>query len=94
MLREIRQETVVKPGGVIELASDDFPVGTSVQVIVLLNEDSSQLSTALDEDEKWARFYKNVVGAWKDDEEISQIFEEIDRERHLDYGRETPSFDQ
>ncbi|MGC1309073.1 MAG: hypothetical protein WA885_17750 [Phormidesmis sp.] len=94
MLKEIRQETVVKPGGVIELTSDDFPVGTSVEVIVLLNEENNQLSHTSNDDEKWAKFYENVVGAWKDDEEINQIFKEIDRERHLDYGRGTPTFDQ
>ena len=28
-----------------------------------------------------------VFGAWKDDTEIAEIFAEIDRERHVDYGR-------
>ncbi len=27
-----------------------------------------------------------VIGAWKDDDEITGIFNEIDRERHADLG--------
>ena len=91
MLKEIRQETIVKSGGVIEVTSADFPVGASVEVIVLVEEEKDESSSTPDDDEKWAMFYENVVGAWKDDREIDQIFEEIDRERHLDQGRETPS---
>jgi hypothetical protein len=63
----IRQETVVKPGEIVEQNSPE-------------------------QDQKWAKFYEDVVGAWKDDLEINQIFEEIDQARHLDYGRETPVF--
>lgn len=33
------------------------------------------------------------VGAWKDDPEVDQIFAEIDRDRHGDYGRPIDSFD-
>jgi hypothetical protein len=41
----IRQETVVKPGGIVEQNSPE-------------------------QDQKWAKFYEDVVGAWKDDLEI------------------------
>ena len=84
MLKGIRQETVVKSGGVIEVTSADFSVGASVEVIVLVEEERDESSSTLDDDERWAMFYENVVGVWKEDREIDQIFEEIDRERHLD----------
>ncbi len=91
MLKGIRQEAVVQPGGIIELAPTDLPVGMAVEVIVLLNEE--MLSAEPEKDEKWVRFYETVVGAWKDDTEINQIFQEIDRARHLDRGSETPVFE-
>ena len=91
MLKEIRQEAVVKPGGVIEIASTDLPVGTAVEVIVVVEEESNQ-SEATPDDDKWADFDKNVVGAWKNDEEINQIFKEIERDRHRPSNRETPVF--
>jgi hypothetical protein len=93
MLKGIRQETVVKSGGVIELTSTDLPVGTSVEVIILVNDGANKTSEASSNDEKWARFYEKVVGAWKDDEDIHQVFAEIEQARHLDRGRETPVFD-
>lgn len=91
MLKGIRQETVVKPGGVIELISSDLPVGTSVEVTVLIKEEG-HASDELSEDERWARF-DSVIGVWKDDEDIDQIFKEIEQDRHRGSNREMPSFD-
>jgi hypothetical protein len=91
MLKSIRQEAVVQPGGIIELAPTDLPVGTAVEVIVLLNEESALPSAEPEKDEKWVRFYETVVGAWKDDPEINQIFQEIDRARHLANRKEFAS---
>ena len=34
----------------------------------------------------WTELQK-VIGVWQEDNEIQEIFEEIDRERHLDLGR-------
>ena len=34
----------------------------------------------------WTELQK-VIGVWQEDTEIQEIFEEIDRERHLDLGR-------
>ncbi|MGB3291415.1 MAG: hypothetical protein WBB01_00320 [Phormidesmis sp.] len=93
MLKGIRQEAIVKPGGIIELASPDLPVGISVEVIVLVNEDSRQPEDTADSEDKWAEFYKSAVGAWKDDEEINQIFKEIELNRRHSTSRETPTFD-
>ena len=93
MLKEIRQDAVVKPGGVIELASTELPAGTAVKVIVLVGEEIEQSGVTPEDEEKWADFDKNVVGAWKDDEEINQIFLEIERDRHRPSNRETPVFE-
>jgi hypothetical protein len=42
MLNAIKQQTIVKPGGVIELASPELPEGAIVEVIVLI-QDSAEL---------------------------------------------------
>ncbi|NET73253.1 MAG: hypothetical protein F6K62_20650 [Sphaerospermopsis sp. SIO1G2] len=36
---------------------------------------------------KWQE-WESIIGAWKDDSEIDEIFEIIDQERHQDLGRE------
>jgi len=104
MLKEIRQSAIVKLGGVIELDSTDLPVGSIVEVIILISEETSasvepvavnklSANNELSIDEKWARFY-SVVGMWKDDTDIDQVFSEIQSERQQDLGRETPNFDE
>jgi PKD repeat protein len=35
-----------------------------------VNDGANKTSEASSNDEKWARFYEKVVGAWKDDEDI------------------------
>ena len=35
----------------------------------------------------WSELQK-VIGAWKDDAEITEIFAQVDRERHSDTGRD------
>jgi hypothetical protein len=32
--------------------------------------------------------FKEVIGAWSDDENITKVFKEIDQQRHEDLGRE------
>lgn len=34
-----------------------------------------------------------ILGAWKNQPDLIEIFAEINRERHTDYGREIASFD-
>jgi hypothetical protein len=43
MLNAIKQQTIVKAGGVIELTSPELPEGAIVEVIVLL-QDSAELA--------------------------------------------------
>lgn len=40
----------------------------------------------IERDKKWEQL-QAVIGAWKDDNEINEIFNEIDRECHADLGQ-------
>lgn len=56
MLNAIKQQTVVKPGGIIELTSPELPEGAIVEVIVLF-EDSSELA------QETARSLTSLIGS-------------------------------
>ena len=65
----------IKRGQTIELSKElAIPDGSEIIVEV---SDTQLLSEA----ERWERF-NAVIGGWKDDPEITEIFTEIDRERH------------
>jgi len=70
---------VVK-GNLIELL-EPINIPDGLEVFIDIPEDNSQKETQWQELEK-------VIGVWKNDEEITEIFDEIDKERHLDCGRE------
>jgi len=98
MLNGLRQTAVVKPGGVIEVQSAELPVGSTVDVIVLVNRDgapatSSHPLSGLSREERIAKI-RAAVGGWKDDAEIADIFAEIDQERHAYQGRAIATFDE
>ena len=44
MVRALRHNVIVQPGGRIEIASDDLPAGTHAEVIVLVDENQRQKS--------------------------------------------------
>jgi len=44
-------------------------------------------------DEERLKRLNQVFGAWKDDTELEEIFDEIDRERHNYFGRKIDSLD-
>ncbi|WP_017302307.1 hypothetical protein [Nodosilinea nodulosa] len=56
MLNAIKQQTTVKPGGVIELTSPELPEGAIVEVIVLI-QDSAELA------KETARSLTSLIGA-------------------------------
>ena len=56
MLNAIKQQAIVKPGGVIELASPEFPEGAIVEVIVLF-QSSDELG------KETARSLTSFIGA-------------------------------
>jgi hypothetical protein len=101
MLNGLRQTTVVKPGGVIEVQSAELPVGTTVDVIVLINSEANldgapakphHPLSGLSREERIAKI-RAAVGGWKDDAEIADIFAEIAQERHAYQGRAIATFD-
>ena len=63
-------------GKTIELL-DELPVPDGLEIFI---EIPDNLST--EQNEKWKQL-QAVIGAWKDDQEIEEIFTEIDRERLL-----------
>jgi hypothetical protein len=74
----------IKHGQTIELleSSQDIPEGVEIQIEVSIVHPLSKLSA----EERQVRI-GTVLGAWKDDKEIDEIFAEIDRERHTYPGR-------
>lgn len=98
MLKGIKQTAVVKPGGIIEVQSTDLPVGSTVEVIVLVNhvpsnqQDPHPLS-GLSQEEHIAKI-RAAIGGWKDDAEITAIFSDIAEERRTYSGRAIASFDE
>ena len=96
MLNELRQTVVVKPGGVIEVRSAELSVGSTVDVIVLINREATQPLplhplSGLSKEERIAKI-RAAVGGWKDDPEIAEIFDEIAQERHSYQGRPLANF--
>lgn len=48
MTSEVRTETIVKPGGVIEVRSDQLPEGATVKVIILVETPAPTQKTPLE----------------------------------------------
>lgn len=44
MISSVRAKTTVKPGGFVEVHSDELPEGATVEVIVLINPPSPEAS--------------------------------------------------
>ena len=101
MINGIRQTAVVKPGGMIELQAAELPVGKTVEVIVLLdNSVPNTVATAgshplvgLSREQRISKI-RSALGGWKNDTEITDIFTEVDRERHAYKGRPLVTFDE
>ena len=67
-------------GQSIELL-EPIAIAEGSEVTIEISE--SELETLPD----WTELQK-VIGVWQEEPEIQEIFAEIDRERHLDLGRE------
>ncbi|QDZ41677.1 hypothetical protein FRE64_17065 (plasmid) [Euhalothece natronophila Z-M001] len=69
----------IKRGKFIELL-EDIAIEDGVEVSVEF------VDTVSDKTEQWEKL-QEVIGEWKDDQEITDIFAQIDQERHADIGR-------
>ena len=69
----------IKRGKFIELL-EDISIEDGVEVSVEFAD------TVIDKKEQWENL-QEVIGEWKDDQEITDIFAQIDQERHADFGR-------
>lgn len=67
-------------GKTIELA-EQLPIPEGLEIFI---EIPDNLTT--DPEEKWEKL-QAIIGVWKDDQEIAEIFTDIDRERHADLGQ-------
>lgn len=79
----------IKRGHTIELIETlDIPDGEQVMVEASRVHPLSQLTP-----EERQKRIDSVLGGWKNDPNLDNIFAEIDRERHADRGRQIDSFD-
>ena len=92
------QVVAIKRGNVLELSEAlDIPDGQAVTIEITEIQERSrfapiQTRSQLSEEERLARL-QDLFGVWKDNEELDEIFAEIDRDRHLQFGRDIDSLD-
>jgi hypothetical protein len=85
----------IKRGQNIELLEqiNDIPDGTEIIINLTISSDKNILNKkSITDEERLAKLNK-LFGAWKDQPELMEIYEEIDKERHAYRGREIDSFD-
>ncbi|NER52857.1 MAG: hypothetical protein F6J92_40710 [Symploca sp. SIO1A3] len=62
-------------GKTIELV-ESLPVTDGLEIVIEISD-----SPPVESDEKWEQL-QAIIGVWKNDQEIIEIFDEINRERH------------
>ncbi|HBL12965.1 MAG TPA: hypothetical protein DD379_16525 [Cyanobacteria bacterium UBA11162] len=67
-------------GKTIELL-ETLPVADGLEIFIEIPD-----NLLIERDQKWEQL-QAVIGVWKDDDEITEIFNEIDRDRHADLGQ-------
>ncbi|MEA5595494.1 hypothetical protein [Rivularia sp. UHCC 0363] len=85
----------IKRGQNIELLEqvNNIPDGTEIIIdLKIYSEPNIQNKQSLTDEERLAKLNK-LFGAWKDQPDLIEIYEEIDRERHSCRGRNIDSFD-
>ncbi len=85
----------IKRGQNIELLEqiNDIPDGTEIIIDFRISSDTNtQNKQFLTDEERLAKLNK-LFGAWKNQPDLMEIYEEIDRERHAYQGRKIDSFD-
>ncbi|MEH2389239.1 MAG: hypothetical protein V7K14_26425 [Nostoc sp.] len=67
MLNGLRQQAIVKPGGVVEISSPELPAGATVEVIVLLE------SLAKHSEKPLTSFIGSARGSFATTEEVDKF---------------------
>jgi hypothetical protein len=67
MLNGLRQQAIVKPGGVVEISSPELPAGATVEVIVLLESPSKPYEKPL------TSFIGSARGSFATTEEVDKF---------------------
>ncbi|MEH1813657.1 MAG: hypothetical protein V7K26_18995 [Nostoc sp.] len=67
MLNGLRQQAIVKPGGVVEISSPELPAGATVEVIVLLESPPKHSEKPL------TSFIGSAKGIFATPEEVDQF---------------------
>ncbi|NEU84472.1 hypothetical protein [Nostoc sp. UIC 10630] len=67
MLNGLRQQAIVKPGGVVEISSPELPAGATVEVIVLLESPSKHSEKPL------TSFIGSAKGSFATPEEVDKF---------------------
>lgn len=76
----------IKRGQIIELLeSIDIPDGVEITMEVEVQP--------LSEQERLTKL-NQIFGIWKDEHDIDEIFAQINRKRHADFGREIETLDE
>jgi hypothetical protein len=86
----------IKRGQSIELLEqiNEIPDGTEIIIDLKISSDdeNTKHKRSLTDEERLAKL-NQLFGRWKDQSELLEIYEEIDRERHSYHGREIDSFE-
>ena len=85
----------IKRGQNIELLEqiNDIPDGTEIIIdFKIYSDTNTQNKQSLTDEERLAKLNK-LFGVWKNQPDLMEIYEEIDRERHAYRGRKIDSFD-
>ncbi|MFL9449570.1 hypothetical protein AB0758_00250 [Tolypothrix bouteillei VB521301_2] len=84
----------IKRGQIIELLEpvDNIPDGVEIVVDLEPPTESTETKTPLTEEERLARL-NQLFGVWKNQPELTDIFDEIDKGRHAYRGRQIDIID-
>lgn len=85
----------IKRGQNIELLEqiNDIPDGTEIIIDLKISSDTNaQNKQSLTDEERLAKLNK-LFGAWKNQPDLMEIYEEIDKQRHAYRGRKIDPFD-
>lgn len=73
----------IKQGYILKI-KEELNLADGEEIVISINDYQLQKSKS---SVTWDDF-NEVIGAWDGDENITKVFEEIDQQRHKDFGRE------